>query len=290
MTLIGIQNVNIDLIWFDFHCECKKMKYENLSKLLKMNSVSQGLAKFDFLHVIVDTNQVPSFSPATHLKNVFNVDNVQKETIQKGTFRTNCIDSLDRSNVVQTVFARQVLHDMLYKLNLAAQPTGDPFQPFTSVFEIRFKNEWADHGDFLATAYSGTGALKSDFTRTGKRTWRGALEDGVKTSKRFYINNFMDGYNQDCHDYFLGKLNPKKQEFKEHSDHGIKIIVPATLMLVFVIYNFLIGLSFSKEHEDNFNKKLLKLIIFLCVFFLTFRTVFVSLKKSLIAKPTIDEM
>jgi len=27
-------NDNLRLVWFDFHAECKNMKYENLSKLL----------------------------------------------------------------------------------------------------------------------------------------------------------------------------------------------------------------------------------------------------------------
>ena len=72
-------------------------------------------------------------------------------------------------------------------------------------------------GDHVSLAYSGTGAMKSDFVRTGKRTIFGALNDGILTTRRLFINNFRDGYNQDCHDYFLGKLNPKKDKIKQHS-------------------------------------------------------------------------
>ena len=43
---------------------------------------------------------------------------------------------------------------------------------------------------------SGTGALKTDFTRTGKRTLRGILNDGWNSTLRFYINNFLDGPRQ----------------------------------------------------------------------------------------------
>ena len=33
------------------------------------------------------------------------------------------------------------------------------------VFEDLFKNVWADHADMISIQYSGTGALKTDFTR-----------------------------------------------------------------------------------------------------------------------------
>lgn len=35
-------------------------------------------------------------------------------------------------------------------------------------FESLYKNVWADHADLVSIQYSGTGALKTDFTRTGK--------------------------------------------------------------------------------------------------------------------------
>jgi hypothetical protein len=38
--------------------------------------------------------------------------------------------------------------------------------------------------------YAGTGALKSGFTRTGKRTLGGLLDDGAKSVTRYYLNNF----------------------------------------------------------------------------------------------------
>lgn len=38
--------------------------------------------------------------------------------------------------------------------------------------------------------YAGTGALKSGFTRTGKRTLGGLIDDGVKSITRYYLNNF----------------------------------------------------------------------------------------------------
>jgi phosphatidylinositol 4-phosphatase len=57
---------------------------------------------------------------------------------------------------------------------------------------------WADHADSISQAYSGTGALKTDFTRTGKRTKAGALQDGVNGAMRYIKNNYFDGTRQVC--------------------------------------------------------------------------------------------
>lgn len=55
---------------------------------------------------------------------------------------------------------------------------------------------WSDHANEISVAYSGTGALKTDFTRTGKRTKVGALEDGYKSIMRYIKNNYFDGARQ----------------------------------------------------------------------------------------------
>lgn len=56
--------------------------------------------------------------------------------------------------------------------------------------------------------YTGTPALKTDFTRTGKRTRPGELNDAKNSLTRYYINNFTDGYNHDCLDLAQKKLTP----------------------------------------------------------------------------------
>lgn len=38
-----------------------------------------------------------------------------------------------------------------------------------------FRDFWTKNADVMSYLYSGTGALKTDFTRTGKRTTMGAL-------------------------------------------------------------------------------------------------------------------
>lgn len=43
---------------------------------------------------------------------------------QRGVFRVNCIDCLDRTNVVQSAFAREVLNTQLEALGILNQSEG----------------------------------------------------------------------------------------------------------------------------------------------------------------------
>ena len=232
----------IDFAWFDFHAECKKLKYENIKKLFKKNSVHKCLNLYGYTHLIINSNILEQISNKEKIFDFLlkNEKNIIFKQVQKGTFRTNCIDSLDRSNVVQSTFARYFLFKILFELNLSfKQPSEDDvFQKFQGNFENVFKIIWADHGDGISLPYSGTGAMKSDFVRTGKRTYIGNIQDGIISLTRFYINNFRDGYYQDCNDYFLGKLNPKFDKFKNHSLLSVKIILAISLFLCFYVYSF----------------------------------------------------
>ena len=51
-------------------------------------------------------------------------------------------------------------------------------EPFPDAIEDQFREMWTRNADVLSVLYTGTGALKTDFTRTGKRTKLGALKDG----------------------------------------------------------------------------------------------------------------
>ena len=60
--------------------------------------------------------------------------------------------------------------------------------------------------------YAGTPALKTDFTRTGKRTVAGVASDIQNSAVRYYKNNFSDGFRQDAIDLFLGNYVVKSGE------------------------------------------------------------------------------
>ncbi|KAF2176670.1 hypothetical protein K469DRAFT_645357 [Zopfia rhizophila CBS 207.26] len=115
---------------------------------------------------------------------------------QEGIFRTNCLDCLDRTNLVQTIISKMALETFLGHKRLAANPD----------FWVRHSSMWADNGDALSRIYAGTGALKSSFTRHGKMSLAGALADARKSATRMYINNFADKGRQITIDMLLGRL------------------------------------------------------------------------------------
>ena len=252
----------VDFAWFDFHAECKKLKYENIKKLFKKNSVHKCLNSYGYTHIIIKSDILEAVQNNEKIIEYLlnNEQNFKFIQIQKGAFRTNCIDSLDRTNVVQSTFARYFLFKILYELKLShKQPSEDDvFQKFQGGFENVFKIIWADHGDGISKPYSGTGAMKSDFVRTGKRTYMGNLQDGIISLTRFYINNFRDGYYQDCNDYFLGKINPKFDKFKNHSLMNVKIILGIAVFLASYVYSFLSRLTLPSEYSFSFGKMIFK--------------------------------
>ncbi|KPI35313.1 Inositol-1,4,5-trisphosphate 5-phosphatase 1 [Cyphellophora attinorum] len=115
---------------------------------------------------------------------------------QNGVFRVNCLDCLDRTNLVQGMLSKLSLE--LFLSHRAEKANGD--------FWMRHDTLWADNGDALSKIYAGTGALKSSFTRHGKMSLGGALADVRKSATRLYVNHFEDKGRQNTVDLLLGRL------------------------------------------------------------------------------------
>jgi len=75
-----------------------------------------------------------------------------------------------------------------------------------------FRSFWTKNADGVSILYSGTPAMKTDFTATGKRTKKGAFNDGYFGVKRYFLGNFYDSRHQDFIDFSLGKIKPKKSK------------------------------------------------------------------------------
>ncbi|CCC11590.1 putative synaptojanin-like protein [Sordaria macrospora k-hell] len=115
---------------------------------------------------------------------------------QEGVFRTNCLDCLDRTNLIQTIVSQMAVETFL----------GHQGEGAASDFWSRHANLWADNGDALSRIYAGTGALKSSFTRSGKMSFAGAIADVRKSATRLYVNNFTDKQRQMTIDTLLGRM------------------------------------------------------------------------------------
>ena len=183
-----LNNPQVHYTYYDFHHECKGMKFERVLDLVQRLN-AKGLESDDYFYK--DTGR----------------QGQKVVRSQKSVVRTNCMDCLDRTNVVQGTFARWVLNDQLRAVGvLSANEKVEDQREFMHMY----RNVWADHADVISKAYSGTGALKTDFTRTGKRTKEGALQDGINSVTRYLKNNFFDGSRQDAYDLFTGAWQPSK--------------------------------------------------------------------------------
>ena len=188
-----LERQDIKYLSFDFHEECKNNNYSRLSVLV-------NLAK-----EIIESNSY------------FLQDKNNKVVLQqKGNVRTNCIDCLDRTNVVQSQFGRFILKEQLSNLGIISKD-----EDFDNELNVILNNIWTNNADTLSKRYTGVGALKTDFTRTGKRSAAGAVADGVKSVTRLYHSTFNDDYKQDTIDFFLDKLTFKRLNFFTKKDENI---------------------------------------------------------------------
>jgi hypothetical protein len=133
-------NPRVHYTYFDFHHECKGLRFDKVSVLL--NSLEEEI----------------------HNQGYYMVDSASPTPLQtqKSVMRSNCMDCLDRTNVVQSALAQFVLTEQLRRLNiLSPKETLNQHADFMVVF----RNIWADNADAVSRAYSGSGALKTDFTR-----------------------------------------------------------------------------------------------------------------------------
>lgn len=175
---------------FDFHAEARgPLGYEVSSQIYEI--LKRALDGFGYSLIETDNNERKSSLPSRDRE----VPRVILQ--QEGIFRTNCLDCLDRTNLVQTIISLMALEMYLH------QRGGD------MVPEIRMKHStlWADNGDALSKVYAGTGALKSSFTRHGKMSLAGAFADARKSATRLYVNNFADKARQNTIDILLGRLS-----------------------------------------------------------------------------------
>lgn len=207
-------------IEFDFHLQCKNMAYQNIEKLI--DSMEEELNIYGYFE-----------------GNLREDNKVLKE--QEGIVRTNCMDCLDRTNVVQSALGRRALLCQLKDFGIL--PSEASYEDFGESLIGIFRNVWADNADAISTQYSGTGALKTDFTRTGKRSLMGALQDGINSALRYYYGNFSDGVRQDSLDLLFGnyKIDTSKSyksPFKSHQSNWIKTIVTSTLFYSICVFFF----------------------------------------------------
>ena len=125
--------------WFDFHAECRGMRFGNVQRLVdKLEGNVHRLGE-----TVIRDGKIKSQ--------------------QKGIIRTNCMDCLDRTNVAESAFGQHILQNALTQEGFAIDLVNDETTTW-------FNTLWADNGDAISRQYAGTAALKGDFTRSTSTT------------------------------------------------------------------------------------------------------------------------
>ncbi|XP_053975819.1 phosphatidylinositide phosphatase SAC2 [Hylaeus volcanicus] len=195
--VLNYNNPNITYTTFDFHEYCRGMHFENVSILV--------------------TALAPLLADVGYCWR----DKQGTICMQTGVFRVNCIDCLDRTNVVQTALGKAVMEMQFSKLGLIP-PDGTLPTNIRQTFQLL----WANNGDIISKQYAGTNALKGDYTRTGERKFTGLMKDGMNSANRYYLNRFKDVYRQATIDMMLGNSVSEEvfQERTEEEDNAATAI------------------------------------------------------------------
>jgi len=108
--------------WFDFHAECRGMKFENVARLVNtLRSVTKSFGESVLQDGVIHQRQT-------------------------GILRTNCMDCLDRTNVAQSAFAQFILQEDLEDEGFEIDLSNDESTQW-------FNTLWADNGDAISRQY-----------------------------------------------------------------------------------------------------------------------------------------
>lgn len=94
-----LNNPNLKYIHFDFHRECCKMRWNRVQMLI--DQLEPDLRKESY-----------------YLYDATDPTNPESQRVQTSVVRTNCMDCLDRTNVVQSTIGRWVLNRQLRKIGI----------------------------------------------------------------------------------------------------------------------------------------------------------------------------
>jgi hypothetical protein len=91
---------NAHYVYFDFHTECKKMRFDRISLLI--DRLGPALDAMGYFH---------SVSPA--VVGFEKPGDANVLSAQKGVVRSNCMDCLDRTNVTQSALGKWAANKQL---------------------------------------------------------------------------------------------------------------------------------------------------------------------------------
>lgn len=198
---------DVMLFSFDLHQHCRGLNFQKLQTLI--TSMETTLKTIGFCWVD-KTGEV-----------------VQR---QKGVVRTNCIDCLDRTNLVQGQISLYIVLQQAQRLGIFG-PLCEPPEVLVQTLQAM----WADNGDVISTQYAGTAALKGDVTRNGERKLMGVMKDGYNSASRYYLTHTRDAQRQKAINIVTGQEEVEEkveEENEKEEEENISRMVTETIQFL----------------------------------------------------------
>lgn len=158
---------------------------------------------------LLEENKIPYFNFDMN-KHIGNFENLKKMVFEKlsklekdYTFRVNCLDCMDRTNIAQYLINEYYL-------------TRTPIVQDKSSIEVLGKL-FAENGHALSNFYCGADSLKSELTTKGKRTVAGLLDDLYINASRLISGKFNDKTKQFIINTLLESAEDTNCEAKDSS-------------------------------------------------------------------------
>lgn len=162
-----------------------------------------------------DFSDIRSSANCTNFDGADSKDEDNCSKLQQGILRTNCIDSLDRTNVAQYVYGLVSLGHQLHALDI----NGTPNLGLNHALAYELMSIYEAMGDALAHQYGGSAAqnkIFAEFRGQCKLATRFLLF--IRKVQRHCSNSFRDFDKQKAIDIFLGPFQQQDESPPSSSD------------------------------------------------------------------------
>ncbi|EJW01239.2 hypothetical protein EDEG_00539 [Edhazardia aedis USNM 41457] len=242
------------------------IQHKNYEKVIN-DVYTHELAKENIQHINFDFKN-RKMDTKEEIRNQF-IENIRSyvdsqgftvnEKEQIGILRTNCIDCLDRTNIVQYLIGMFVLrrqysevlrrekklknntksgeshHRKHSSVSLKASKETtieDLYIEKTPEYDKivkKFQQFWYENGNYLSIQYSGTPSLKSHIICAGNQNFVGLMKDLKNTVIRYFLNRLYHGDLTDG--YLLATGNFLKMRRISNFRAGIKFLIYAFILV-----------------------------------------------------------
>lgn len=132
----------------------------------------------------------------------------QRGRLQEGVLRSNCIDSLDRTNATQFCVGVAAVGQQLFAMGLTGEPTIEYTHPLITLVLTLYE----EMGDAIAVQYAGS--LLAHRMNNSSSKWSSVSKDVMTSIRRFYTSTFTDTEKQCSINLFLGRFRPYQDQKK----------------------------------------------------------------------------